>query len=812
MKLFSVLSFLLVFAFFAATAEADTVSCLRFPDDTTLALASEMLGVELLPEKGSDSQPMVILPEAAAQYLREQGLSFDILWTRTEITVGMPADKAEAVAYGNGSGFAINFRNQQSVTIGHAPANAKVSHVSITLSGVAAYADLCTFSIISSTGKKYTLPKWYDEIWFDHTVSGIQAFKGEKVNQRWTLEGQGSNTAGERVNSWTIGIFYTESSGGNGNENPEGEIIPNPVPVVYWYWWVKCRAPYYAFVEKSVLGQRYLLVDFKLPVMPTNDSCAFHELGRPVFSIDAKTRQIGVQFIPEPNRPCLTVMDPVCAGRTLIGPLSAGTWQFSSRAKNLPPLTESFTVTKVQSHEEKMALVPDVAGKTAAQAKTLIQEAGLKTGVHRYEFSDSVAKDLVIGCGHFYGELVPAGSTVSLIISKGQNTDITDPEGETVREGENGNLGLTDVPNCILLLLAEAKQYIRSAGLQIGTVTEEHHKNIPAGYVSHQYPAANSVVFPGTSVNLTVSLGRTPQIAVPDVTGTDLMDADQRLQHAGMELGRVDFSHDETAPYNQVLEQIPAAGMLVAPGSAVKLVLSKGPLPENGEAIELPNLLLQTLSEAQALLEKTGFSTGSIEKAHDENVPYGRVISQSPSAYRYLPPGTPIDLVISLGAEPRIGVPSLAGMDSLEALDMLEELALVPGIIEQVFDTLIPAGHVSGQDPAPGTRVKKGSSVNLRISNGRDPDELTENEGEGNTDVDPPAREGEPDEALPDEGETTAPDGNEEALPEEGEIPEREKEPVSACDGCSGSGKALGDYLLLGCVMLLLAQSSFFRK
>jgi serine/threonine-protein kinase len=252
--------------------------------------------------------------------------------------------------------------------------------------------------------------------------------------------------------------------------------------------------------------------------------------------------------------------------------------------------------------------------------------------------------------------------------------------------------------------------------------------------------------------------------------------------------------------------------MLVAPGSAVKLVLSKGPLPENGEAIELPNLLLQTLSEAQALLEKTGFSTGSIEKAHDENVPYGRVISQSPSAYRYLPPGTPIDLVISLGAEPRIGVPSLAGMDALEALDMLEELALVPGIIEQVFDTLIPAGHVSGQDPAPGTRVKKGSSVNLRISNGRDPDELTENEGEGNTDVDPPAREGEPDEALPDEGETTAPDGNEEALPEEGEIPEREKEPVSACDGCSGSGKALGDYLLLGCVMLLLAQSSFFRK
>ena len=67
----------------------------------------------------------------------------------------------------------------------------------------------------------------------------------------------------------------------------------------------------------------------------------------------------------------------------------------------------------------KYAVVPDVVGMTQANATTAITAAGLVVGVVTEEFSDTVLSGNVISSNPDAGSVVPAGSQVDLIVSKG---------------------------------------------------------------------------------------------------------------------------------------------------------------------------------------------------------------------------------------------------------------------------------------------------------------------------------------------------------------------------------------------------------
>ena len=68
--------------------------------------------------------------------------------------------------------------------------------------------------------------------------------------------------------------------------------------------------------------------------------------------------------------------------------------------------------------------IPDVTGKTIAQARSAIETAGLKVGKEKDEYSDSVKKDSVIRTNPEAGTQRREGSTVDLIVSKGTKTFI----------------------------------------------------------------------------------------------------------------------------------------------------------------------------------------------------------------------------------------------------------------------------------------------------------------------------------------------------------------------------------------------------
>ncbi len=108
-----------------------------------------------------------------------------------------------------------------------------------------------------------------------------------------------------------------------------------------------------------------------------------------------------------------------------------------------PPET---VITIVVSRGTQLVRVPDVVGKSRADATSELQDAGFRVNATE-EFSDTVAKDRVISQSPEGGVSLDAGSTVTIRVSKGRD-EVT-------------------VPSVIELSESQARRDIQAAGLRV---------------------------------------------------------------------------------------------------------------------------------------------------------------------------------------------------------------------------------------------------------------------------------------------------------------------------------------------------------
>jgi beta-lactam-binding protein with PASTA domain/Ca2+-binding RTX toxin-like protein len=203
--------------------------------------------------------------------------------------------------------------------------------------------------------------------------------------------------------------------------------------------------------------------------------------------------------------------------------------------------------------------VPTVVGLTQGAATTAITNAGLVVGTVTQQAS-AVTAGNVISSTPVAGTQVAPGSAVNLVVSTGPAT--------------------VAVPNVVGQTQGAATTAITNAGLVVGTVTQANHATVPAGSVISSNPVAGTQVAPGSAVNLLVSLGPAiVQVAVPNVVGQTQGAATTAITNAGLVVGTVTQASHATVPAGSVISSTPVAGTLVAPGSAVNLVVSTGPAP-----------------------------------------------------------------------------------------------------------------------------------------------------------------------------------------------------------------------------------------
>ena len=199
------------------------------------------------------------------------------------------------------------------------------------------------------------------------------------------------------------------------------------------------------------------------------------------------------------------------------------------------------------------AAVPDVRGRTLAEATKTLTDAGFKA-TSTEASSDSIEKGLVVEQSPLAGRTAPPGSTVALVVSSG-----------------SGNTNVS-VPNVEGMTRASAEKALSDAGLKV-LVADSPSTTVAKDVVLSQLPAAGDSVAPGTSVGIQVSSGppaNQDEVTVPKVVGMSLADAQKAMSDAGLKSLPVP-STGSGQPANQVLAQAPKGDSQTPQGSEVVL-------------------------------------------------------------------------------------------------------------------------------------------------------------------------------------------------------------------------------------------------
>ncbi|MGW5327209.1 Stk1 family PASTA domain-containing Ser/Thr kinase [Streptomyces sp. NPDC004014] len=172
------------------------------------------------------------------------------------------------------------------------------------------------------------------------------------------------------------------------------------------------------------------------------------------------------------------------------------------------------SVTLVISRGPRIVKVPDLRGVPLAEARSRLKSAGLEPGMVSRDFSDSVARGSVVGTDPETGTARHAGSAIALLVSKGSPVDVPDVTGED--------------PD-------SARQDLQDAGLKVRIAAQRVTSEYDKGQVARQSPGAGGRAAEGDTVTLTLSKGP-EMVTVPDVVGSSVDDARQRLEAAGFEV------------------------------------------------------------------------------------------------------------------------------------------------------------------------------------------------------------------------------------------------------------------------------------
>ena len=212
----------------------------------------------------------------------------------------------------------------------------------------------------------------------------------------------------------------------------------------------------------------------------------------------------------------------------------------------------------------------------------------------------------------------------------------------------------------------------------------------------------------GDLVELAVSSGPA-NVLEPDVTGTDLPTATQRLQAAGYTVGRVTTTDKATQQSGLVVAQDPPAGTSGHKGDAVNLTVSAG----SGQVL-VPDVTGKDQTEAANELTQAGLKFIYGPKEGSATVPAGNVIRTTPAAGSSVAKGATVTITVSSGPT-KVRVPYVRGLNEADARAAIEGKGLVAAESFQQVTNPNQDGKVIDQTPAGGTSVEQGSTVNLVI-------------------------------------------------------------------------------------------------
>ncbi|WP_217237214.1 Stk1 family PASTA domain-containing Ser/Thr kinase [Streptomyces sp. AC555_RSS877] len=199
---------------------------------------------------------------------------------------------------------------------------------------------------------------------------------------------------------------------------------------------------------------------------------------------------------------------------------------------------------------------------------------------------------------------------------------------------------------------------------------------------------------------------------VPPLLAKTEAQARDRLEQAGLDVGKVEHAYSDSVKRGTVISTDPKPGSRIRDNDSVTLRISDGP-----ETVRVPDVEGYRLDKARSLLKDSGLEPGMVSRAFSQDVPRGSVISTEPEKGTERRAGSAIALTVSKGSP--IDVPDVTGESLADAQAELEEAGLKVKIsAKEINSSEYDKGQVARQTPQNGSTAAEGDTVTLTLSKG----------------------------------------------------------------------------------------------
>ena len=209
------------------------------------------------------------------------------------------------------------------------------------------------------------------------------------------------------------------------------------------------------------------------------------------------------------------------------------------------------------------------------------------------------------------------------------------------------------------------------------------------------------------------------EITVPEITELYLEEARIILESEGLHIEVIDSTYSTKVPQGTIVEQTPLAGSKVKHGRTIYVIQNA----QMRRPVVLPELRDMSLRQAKATLSSLGLVIDSIAyepSAYRDIVLDIRMGDSIINAGIRVSEGSPVLLIVGKGqGTEEVTIPTVVGKSLDDARSWLLSHTLTVGIVQ--YD--IPPTEenklqyiVYSQEPASGTVVVEGTSVNLKLS------------------------------------------------------------------------------------------------
>ena len=207
-------------------------------------------------------------------------------------------------------------------------------------------------------------------------------------------------------------------------------------------------------------------------------------------------------------------------------------------------------------------------------------------------------------------------------------------------------------------------------------------------------------------------------VVVPSLTGKTMDQAKQEINGTGLGIKQAGTASSDTVEKGQIISQDPQDGKTVEKNTTIEVIISSGSAGNSENAVDIPNVVGQSETDASAALTAKGFNVTKTT-SYSSSVAEGYVISQTPNGDTQGKEGDTIALEISLGSE-KITVPNVVSgyKSEQQAREILSQFNVST---DTKYSDTVDEGIVMAQSLAAGTQADLGASITITVSLGAEP-------------------------------------------------------------------------------------------